>query len=131
MDKLSWARQVFYKDRFATEAAGIEITQAEKGRAVCVMPLLPRHKNADGQVMGGATFTLADFAFAIAVNEEGASPAVTLSSQIQFMNTAKGDTLIAEAICIKDGKRSCVAEVTVKDNLARLVAKAIITGLHT
>ena len=34
------------------------------------MKIEPRHRNAAGIIMGGAIFTLADFAFAVASNHE-------------------------------------------------------------
>ena len=53
----------FRADRFAAQA-GVEIREAEPGRALCAMPLRPCHMNANGAPMGGAIFTLADFAYA-------------------------------------------------------------------
>lgn len=58
----------FQADRFATEAAGIVIREAEPGRALCAMKLRPCHMNANNVPMGGAVFTLADFAYAVASN---------------------------------------------------------------
>lgn len=129
MDKLAWAKAYFGRDRFATDAAGIEIVEADDARAVCVMPITDKIKNADDQVMGGAIFTLADIAFAVSANAPDAPDTVTLSSEIHFLSAAKGETLIAEAKCIKRGKRVCVTDVTVLDDTERIVAKAVITGL--
>ena len=39
-----------------------------KGHSVCEMPIEDIHRNAMGNIMGGAIFTLADFALAIAGN---------------------------------------------------------------
>ena len=49
---------VFANDRFATQAAGCRVVEGERGRAVCEMELADIHKNAMGNVMGGAIFTL-------------------------------------------------------------------------
>ena len=59
---------VFANDRFATEAAGCRVVSGERGRAVCAMELADVHRNAMGNVMGGAIFTLADFALAVCCN---------------------------------------------------------------
>ena len=42
----------FQADRFAAQA-GVEIREAEPGRALCAMPLRPCHMNANGAPMGG------------------------------------------------------------------------------
>ena len=64
MPTLDQIRACFAGDRFATETAGVIIDAAEPGRAVCSMPIRPIHLNANSVPMGGAIFTLADFAFA-------------------------------------------------------------------
>ena len=58
----------FANDKFATRAAGCTVVEARRGHAVCEMKLAEIHRNATGNVMGGAIFTLADFALAIACN---------------------------------------------------------------
>ncbi|MBQ4312567.1 MAG: PaaI family thioesterase, partial [Clostridia bacterium] len=60
-EKLQELKNLFYNDKFATEAAGIELIDAGEGNARCEMEIKPIHLNAAGTVMGGATFTLADF----------------------------------------------------------------------
>lgn len=127
MDDLQWARETFAQDLFATQATGIEILDAAKGYAKCQLTVKPIHKNAKHTVMGGAIFTLADFAFAIAANV-GNDPTVTLSSQITFLAPATGDLLTAEARCIKDGKSTCYYEVEVRDERNKLIAKATANG---
>ena len=76
-------REFFADDKFATEAAGCTVIEAAMGHAVCEMPLERIHYNAQGGVMGGAIFTLADFCLAIAcnVNEQ---PTVSVSNTIEF-----------------------------------------------
>lgn len=94
------------------------------------MKLGDRHQNAVGSVMGGVPFTLADFAFAVATNWEKPG-IVSLSSNITFLSKAKGDVLIAEAHCIKDGRSTNYYKVDVTDNLGTLVAVVTITGFNT
>lgn len=79
--------------------------------------------------MGGAIFTLADFAFAVAANSEGAL-CVSLSSQISFVNASKGPVLIAEAKCIENKKRLCFYEILISDNVGNIVAKVSTTGFR-
>ena len=64
------ARKMFAKDRFATEQTGAVIEEVAPNYAKCSMQIMDQHRNAYGGVMGGAIYTLADFAFAVASNFE-------------------------------------------------------------
>ncbi|MGI6104861.1 MAG: PaaI family thioesterase [Raoultibacter sp.] len=114
----------FQGDRFATEAAGCKIVEASYGRAVCEMEITPKHFNANGQVMGGALFTLADYALAIVCNV-GEAPTVGISNTIEFYNTAKGKKLIAECVTDKSGRTIGFYTVMITDELGTQVAKLI------
>lgn len=126
------ARRVFANDLFATKATGVAIDEAEAGEAVCTLALGPMQRNAKGAVMGGAIFTLADFATAVAANshllasasqpEEVTLKWVTSSANINFLNSAQGDKLEASAKVIKQGRRQTVVSVSVSDNTGRLIA---------
>ena len=128
MPTLEEIRERFQKDRFAVEALGAEIREAEQGRAVCVLRLLPRHRNANGAPMGGAVFTLADFAFAVAANGFSEAPVVSQQVSVTFLAPARGDELTAEARCRKAGRRTCLYEVEVRDELGTFVALAVVNG---
>lgn len=129
MKTIEEVRKVFEKDRFATEN-GMIIDEIGERYAKCSVKLGDRHQNAVGSVMGGVPFTLADFAFAVATNWEKPG-IVSLSSNITFLSKAKGDVLIAEAHCIKDGRSTNYYKVDVTDNLGTLVAVVTITGFNT
>ena len=117
----------FHEDRFAAQA-GVEIREAEPGRALCAMPLRPCHMNANNTPMGGAIFTLADFAYAVASN--GFTDKIIVSQQvaITFLAPAKGTELLAEAKCLKAGRTTCLYEVDVRDELGTYVAHATVNG---
>ncbi|MGI5857031.1 MAG: PaaI family thioesterase [Candidatus Merdivicinus sp.] len=125
--KLEEIQRVFANDRFATEAAGAVIEAAEDGFARCTLAIRPVHRNAMGAVMGGAIFTLADFAFAVASNC-GGTPMVSLNSQITYLSPAKGDVLIAEARRVRQGRSTGYYRVTIADELGTLVAEVVATG---
>lgn len=116
--------EYFKGDRFATEAAGCTIRKASFGHAICEMKITPKHFNANGQVMGGALFTLADYALAIVCNV-GETPTVGISNTIEFYNSAKGDTLVAECTIDKSGRTIGFYTVMVTDNLGTQVAKLV------
>ena len=122
-------REKFSRDRFATEAAGITIEEVRPQYARCEMLIQPVHLNARGAVMGGAIFTLADFAGAVAANSwRVTADVVTLSSNISFLSLAKGTKLIGEAVCLKDGRTTCLYEVKITDELGTQVAHATVNG---
>ncbi len=91
------------------------------------MDLTDRHKNALGNVMGGALFTIADFAFAVASNF-GKKPTVSTTSQITWLRPAKGDTIYARAELVKAGRTSVYYEVSVTDAAGSLVARVTASG---
>jgi acyl-CoA thioesterase len=127
MESLERARQLFKGDHYAEEMAGAVIDSAEKGHAVCSMTLDERHLNAADMVMGGAIFTLADFAFAVATNLDGGLT-VAQTSQITFLNRTKGKRLTAEAEAIKTGRSTCFYVVKVWDDLGTDIAVMTVTG---
>ena len=117
---------VFANDRFATEAAGCRVVSGEHGRAVCSMELADVHRNAMCNVMGGAIFTLADFALAICCNI-GEEPTVSVDSSISFFRSTQGAALTATAVCDKPGRHLGFYTVTVEDDLGKQIAKMTAT----
>lgn len=131
MPTLEEIQNRFRGDRYATQTTGAEILEAEPQRAVCRLPIRPELLNANGVPMGGAMFTLADFAFAVAAN--GYSEAVTVSQHVSvtFLTPAKGQVLIAEAQCLKSGRRTCLYQVTIRDDMDTYIAHMTVNGFTT
>ncbi len=128
MPTLEELNERFNHDCFATAVVGARILEAEPCRAVCLLPLRPAHMNANNTPMGGAIFTLADFAFAVAAN--GFSERVTVSqhASVTFLAPAKGTQLRAEATCLKAGRTLCLYEVRITDDLGTQVAHVTVNG---
>ena len=126
MNTIEEVRALFEKDRFATENGAV-IEEIGDHRAVCSLAIEGRHRNALGAVMGGAYFTLADFAFAVAANWQ-VPGVVSLDSNIAYLGSAKGNRLTAEAICVKNGRTTSFYRTEVKDEEGRLVATVTTTG---
>ena len=120
---LEEARKFFAADAFAVNRAGAVIDEVGDGFARCSMEYGKEHLNAAGSVMGGAIFTLADFAFAVAANC-GGRMTVSLTSQISFMSSPRGGKLFA----VKEGKHTCFYEVNLTDAENRPVAEVSVTG---
>ena len=95
------ARAYFEGDRFAIEN-GVTLDAMGDDWARCSMPITPRHMNANGGVMGGAIFTLADFAAAVASNNVYC-PTVTQQVSVNLLSNSRGSRLIATARCRRDG----------------------------
>ena len=77
--------------------------------------------------MGGAIFTLIDFAFAVASTSVH-HPTVAQQVSINYLNQPRGKKLTARAECRKDGRTSCVYIVNVTDDTGREIATALMTG---
>ena len=93
-----------------------------------LLEIQPHHLNAAGTVMGGAIFTLADFAFAVASNWNKPLH-VSTTSQITYLGVARGARLIAEARKVKEGRNTCYYLVEVKDDLGNEVAHVTASGI--
>ena len=122
-------RELFAGDHFATEACGCRVVEAERGHAVCEFDIADIHRNAMGNVMGGAIFTLADFAMAVASNI-GEEPTVGVSNSIQFFSSTHGSKLIATCHAEKSGRALAFYTVDITDDLGVPIAKMTATGFR-
>ncbi|MDR1789327.1 MAG: hotdog fold thioesterase [Opitutaceae bacterium] len=113
--------EFFKNDRYAA-AAGIELLEIAPGRARARMEVRDAHLNAGGTVQGGAVFTLADLAFAAAVNASG-TLAVSVEAGIRyFKSPGPGAMLLADARVVNDHAKLPAYEVRVTDAAGVLVA---------
>lgn len=127
---LAQAQSFFEGDTFAYKQSDCRITEARRGHGVAEMVLDPeKHYNAQGHVMGGAIFTLADYAFA-AASVCGHASSVSLSSNIEFMKSTKGTKLTATCDIDKAGHKVEFYTVEVTDDLGESIAKVTSTCYH-
>ena len=127
---LERVQRIFSNDRFATETTGCRVAEAGPGHAVCELDVCERHLNEKGGVMGGAIFTLADFACAVASNI-GEEPTVSVAFSIQYLSAVKGKRLIATADAQKNGRTLGFYDCVVRDDLGRDIAHVTGTCMHT
>ena len=120
------AKEYFSHDRFATEN-GIALEEVDERHAVASLVVSDRHLNAYGGVMGGAIFTLADFAFAALTNDRKRKT-VAQQVSINYLSAPKSGRLTATAHYRKDGRSSCVVNVDVTDDTGRDIAQFVGTG---
>lgn len=120
MKTLEEWKKYFSCDTFAT-GMGAELVELEPGRAVARMKVNAQHLNAVGTVMGGAIFTLADFAFAAASNSHG-TVAVASDVHISFVRAVTEGELTAEAVEVSRGRTLAHYDVRVRDSEGKIVA---------
>ena len=89
-------KQFFSANDLFARHNGIEIVEVGEGEALVSMHIQPYHFNGAGTVHGGAIFTLADFAFAIASNSHG-QLAMGISTSMNFVKAPVSGTLYARA----------------------------------
>ena len=113
-------RSFMRKDAFAA-FVGIELIEAENGRASARLPLRDHHLNGPGMVHGGVVFTLADLAFAAACNSNGRI-AVAIHCSISYIRAAQGDILQAEAQEVSAGPKIGAYSIRITDGTGEIVA---------
>jgi len=119
MDVDSIAR-FFERDRFAKEN-GIEVLEVRPGFARTQMTVEPRHLNSIGILQGGALFTLADLAFAVASNSHGVV-AVACQADITWFKAVQSGRLTATAEEISRTRKLSTCLIRVTDENGELVA---------
>jgi len=111
----------FLRDYFAARN-GIELVDVSPGYAKVRMTVDPMlHYNAVGTVHGGAIFTLADFAFAVASNSHG-TVAMGINVSISYLKAVTEGELVAEAREAVLGPRLASYRVDVTDSAGDIVA---------
>ena len=113
-------KEFFLNDRFAVNA-GVELLEVSPGHALARMLITPDHLNGGGVCQGGALFTLADLAFAAAVNSHLVLTFSTTST-ITFVQSVAEGYVYAEATELVNHKRMPYAEVKLTNAQGQMVA---------
>ncbi len=111
----------FKNDRYAA-LTGIEIIEAKEGHCRAHLKISEKHLNAVGVVQGGAIFTLADFAFAVASNSRG-QLALAINVNITFLKSVSGGTLFATATEFDDPRKLGAYDVIVTNEKNEIIAR--------
>ena len=115
------ARTFFAKDRYAA-LTGIEIVEARTGYCRARLTIEDKHLNAANVVQGGALFTLADLAFAVASNSHG-QLALAINVNISFLTSKTSGTLYATATEVGEPKRLGAYDVLITDEQGEIIAR--------
>ena len=120
-ESIEEAREFFKGDKFATNI-GVQLDELGDDYCICSLELCDY-----GAVMGGAIFTLGDFAFAVLSNQLH-RPTVGLQVSINYLSGSKGEKLIAKAHYRKNGRTTSVINVDITDDTGREIAQFVGTG---
>lgn len=125
IDKDEFARQVVTKvlqqDLFS-QWLGIEVLEIREGFSKIEMQVRAEMINGLGIVHGGIAFSLADSCFAFACNNRNVL-SVALDTSINFIKPVHvGDTLIAKALEMHNGKSTGLYHVTITNQKGHVVA---------
>jgi len=115
------AKDFFRKHDLFARHCGIELIDVGPGWAKVKMAIQDWHFNGARTVHGGAIFTLADFAFAVASNSHG-QLAMGINTSTSFLKAARGGTLFAEAEEMSLSKQLGSYQIRVTDDQEQLIA---------
>lgn len=116
-------RKISENDRFAN-MVGLKIGEVKPGYARVTFTVEDKHLNSLNITQGGAVFTLADTAFALASNSHGKT-AVALNMSINFVKaTTTGAVLTAIAQEDKITRSTGLYRIEVRDQSGELVSLA-------
>lgn len=111
----------FKNDRYAA-LTGIEIIEAKKGFCKAQLKISDKHLNAANFVNGGAIFTLADVAFAVASNSHG-QLSLAINVNITFLKGISEGTLFATATEFDNPKKLGAYDVIVTNDKDEIIAR--------
>lgn len=113
--------QMFVDDRFS-QLLGMTIVHSDLGAATVKMPVTDVMMNGVGSCHGGATFALADSAFAFACNSRN-QKSVALNCMMSYTQAAMaGDVLIATATETSLTKKTGTYDITITNQHGDIVA---------
>jgi len=115
------ARKIFANDRYAA-LSGVNIVEAGLGYCTTSLKIEKKHLNAANVVQGGAIFTLADLAFAVASNSHG-QLALAINVNISYLSAVSAGTLYATATEVSEPDRLGAYDVVVTDEKQRVIAR--------
>jgi acyl-CoA thioesterase len=119
MDMQQIAR-FFDRDKLAKHL-DIELVEVSPGQATTRMTIQEKHYNGVNITHGGALFTLADFAFAVACNSYG-TVAVAINVNISFLKATSKGVLTARAREVARSNRLGTYQIEITDEEGSVVA---------
>ena len=112
--------EIMGRDNYAG-LTGLKVVTARPGYAEVSLPVTEKIMNGHGNVHGGAIFTLADYAAALASNMFG-EPTMATGGSISYLRAVRDGYLLAKATTVKAGRRMKFQVVDIYDAEEELVA---------
>ncbi|MBW1999628.1 MAG: PaaI family thioesterase [Deltaproteobacteria bacterium] len=108
---------------------GIDLVDVKKGWAKLKLSFSDKLVHPFGVVHGGAIFSLADSAVAMALLGliDKTERFTTVETKINYVNPVRNGDISAESRIIHKGNRIVIGEVEVRDEKGLLIAKSIAT----
>ena len=108
---------------------GMEVVDVKKGWGKVRLPFTKKLSQPDGYAHGGAIFSPADAAVAIALLGmiDKSETLLTVEMKINYLKSVKEGDIIAEAKVVHKGKRTALGDVEVRNSEGELVAKGLAT----
>ncbi|NLT50715.1 MAG: PaaI family thioesterase [Ignavibacteria bacterium] len=113
-------KDYFLKDNFAA-ANGIKLIECSPGNAKAEVTIEEKHLNGAGITHGGLLFTLADFAFAAAVNSFG-FVTLSINAAVSYFAKSKQGKLVAEAKIISRSSKLITCDINIYDEKNELIS---------
>lgn len=107
--------------------AHVSLVELKPERSVCQLPLVPDVCNGNGNIHGGALYTLADNAAGYAAHTDGRRH-VTLNSSMQYLRNISSGTAVAEGTVRHRGRTTCLVNV---DITSKETGKLLAAGTFT
>lgn len=127
-DKLAFARD--YQKRIPfIQHLKIKTEALGEGTARLSLPIEPHLTNSLGTAHGGVIMSLLDVALCTAARtlHPDSVGVITIDLSTSFIGGGSGNTLVAEARVLRDGRTMSFVEAEAKNGDGSLVAKAIAT----
>jgi|tagenome__1003787_1003787.scaffolds.fasta_scaffold19346265_1 acyl-CoA thioesterase len=102
-----------YEDPFS-DLLGFEVLVANGGGVKVRCVVKPEHTNAAGTAHGGLLYTLADVAFALAVNPPGRSGVGISTHMENFRPVRESEAVVAETVELNSGRRLATYRVDLR-----------------
>lgn len=109
---------------------GFEVVELARGYARLRMPASKKLLQFQGAIHGGALYSVADAAVAVALVTtcHPGEQVLTIEGKINYLApVSAGEEIWAEARLVQRGRRIALGDVEVKGDEGRLVAKGLIT----
>ena len=130
MYTLDEVKEQMYRVLYAFETTGAVIESMDDNGCVTVrLDLSPAHNNSGGRVMGGAIFTLADFAFASSAYANGIFT-TAINCSIEYLSAGRGSFLTSKGYIDKAGRSIVFGGADVYDETGKMIARLSVQAFR-